>query len=225
MGAVSGEEALKGCIFHSAGPARAATAHGFWMIDRVKSCGLLILSQQGFGRKHERGNPVRKSNVLIIAILVVASIAFLWLWNYLRFNLVHGLDLVITIVWWVVIVALCLAIHYVEQKRRERMRTVFISDGALYNSEAGVVSLDSDDPATCVETIRSLLSNLNYDADAKVDSNQTRMRFKYIVHSPKFADEGDTWRGDVVHVTGSHDPISFDDARGLLRILENNAKA
>lgn len=168
---------------------------------------------------------MRKSNVFIIAILIVASIAFLWLWNYLQFNLVHGLDLIITIVWWVVIVALCVAIHYVEQKRRERMRTVFISDGALYNSEAGVVPLESDDPAIYVEAIRELLSNMNYDADAKVDSNQTRMRFKYIVHSPKFSDEGDTWKGDVVRVAGSHDPITFDDAQGLLHILQNGVKA
>ena len=31
----------------------------------------------------KEGEAMRKSNVIIIAILMVASIAFLWLWNYL----------------------------------------------------------------------------------------------------------------------------------------------
>ena len=168
---------------------------------------------------------MRKSNVLIIAILVVASIAFLWLWYYLQFNLVHMLDLIITIIWWVVIIALCIAIHRVEQKRRERMRTVFVSNGVLYNSEAGVVQLDSTDPQSCVQAIRELLNNLNYDADAKIDSNQTRLRFNYIIHSPKFSDDGNVWEGDVVRVTGSYEPIDFKDSQELLRILQGEGAA
>lgn len=45
----------------------------------------------------KEGEAVRKSNVIIIAILMVASIAFLWLWNYLGFHLIDMRDLVITI--------------------------------------------------------------------------------------------------------------------------------
>lgn len=44
---------------------------------------------------------MRKSNYLILGILVVASIFFLWMWYALNFNLVDNpLDLVLTIVWW-----------------------------------------------------------------------------------------------------------------------------
>ena len=59
----------------------------------------------------KEGEAVRKSNVIIIAILMVASIAFLWLWNYLGFHLIDMRDLVITILWWIITIGLCIAIH------------------------------------------------------------------------------------------------------------------
>lgn len=80
----------------------------------------------------KEGEAVRKSNVIIIAILMVASIAFLWLWNYLGFHLIDMRDLVITILWWIITIGLCIAIHIAEKRRRERIRTIFISDGVLY---------------------------------------------------------------------------------------------
>lgn len=94
----------------------------------------------------KEGEAVRKSNVIIIAILMVASIAFLWLWNYLGFHLIDMRDLVITILWWIITIGLCIAIHIAEKRRRERIRTIFISDGVLYNPEVGVVRLESNDP-------------------------------------------------------------------------------
>lgn len=62
----------------------------------------------------KEGEAVRKSNVIIIAILMVASIAFLWLWNYLGFHLIDMRDLVITILWWIITIGLCIAIHIAE---------------------------------------------------------------------------------------------------------------
>lgn len=97
---------------------------------------------------------VRKSNVIIIAILMVASIAFLWLWNYLGFHLIDMRDLVITILWWIITIGLCIAIHIAEKRRRERIRTIFISDGVLYNPEVGVVRLESNDPQAYVDGMR-----------------------------------------------------------------------
>ena len=63
---------------------------------------------------------------------MVASIAFLWLWNYLGFHLIDMRDLVITILWWIITIGLCIAIHIAEKRRRERIRTIFISDGVPY---------------------------------------------------------------------------------------------
>ena len=150
----------------------------------------------------KEGEAVRKSNVIIIAILMVASIAFLWLWNYLGFHLIDMRDLVITILWWIITIGLCIAIHIAEKRRRERIRTIFISDGVLYNPEVGVVRLESNDPQAYVDGMRELLDNLNYDPNVSPDASQKRLRFSYIVHSPKFSDEGRVWEGDLslIHI-------------------------
>lgn len=115
---------------------------------------------------------------------MVASIAFLWLWNYLGFHLIDMRDLVITILWWIITIGLCIAIHIAEKRRRERIRTIFISDGVLYNPEVGVVRLESNDPQAYVDGMRELLDNLNYDPNVSPDASQKRLRFSYIVHSP-----------------------------------------
>ena len=55
---------------------------------------------------------MRKSNWIIAAVLLLASVAFLWIWHALQFDLVDNpLDIVVTVVWWVVIAAACVAIH------------------------------------------------------------------------------------------------------------------
>ena len=66
---------------------------------------------------------------------------------------------------------LCIAIHIAEKRRRERIRTIFISDGVLYNPEVGVVRLESNDPQAYVDGMRELLDNLNYDPNVSPDAS------------------------------------------------------
>ena len=104
---------------------------------------------------------MRKSNWIIAAVLLLASVAFLWIWHALQFDLVDNpLDIVVTVVWWVVIAAACVAIHWAEKKRQERIRTIFVAPGLLYNSEMGVVRLSPDDEV--VDALQAILSNLTY---------------------------------------------------------------
>lgn len=165
---------------------------------------------------------MRKSNIIIIAILVVASIFFLWLWNSFGFHIIDMRDLIITIIWWVLIIALCYAIHRVESTRRERIRTVFVAKGSLYNVEAGIVEVDSNSPAVYVDAMRALLDDLEYGNNAKPTDNERRMRFAYIVHSTKFADGGNTWKGDVVQLGGHTKAFEFKDADELRAILSSD---
>ena len=58
---------------------------------------------------------MRKGNVITIAVLAILSLVFLWLWNALGFSFTDPVDLAITIVWWVVIIAVVIAI--VERER------------------------------------------------------------------------------------------------------------
>lgn len=162
---------------------------------------------------------MRKSNVIIVAILMVASVFFLWLWNFLDFRLIDMRDLVITIMWWIITLGLCFAIHYSEKMRRERIRTIYVADGVLYNPEAGIRRLNEDDPQAYVNAMCDLLSNLSYDGNVTPDDNKTRLRFSYIVHSPKFSDDGEVWKGDVVQVRGPHVAIPFNDEEELSEIF------
>lgn len=160
---------------------------------------------------------MRKSNWIIAVVLLVASVVFLWVWHALQFDLVDNpLDIIVTIIWWAVILAACLAIHWAEKKRQERIRTIFIAPGLLYNSEVGVVRLD---PGTeLVDALQSVLSSLTYGFELAELPSNSRVRFQRIVHSSKFDRAGATWEGDVVEVSHPDRPMVFHD-RGELASL------
>lgn len=164
---------------------------------------------------------MRKSNVIIMLVLVMASVFFLWLWYYLDFDLVdHPRDLVLSIVWWIVVVVACVGIQLAERVRRKNIRTAFLAPGLIYNSEAGIVRFEP--PATYVSELQNILENLRYNFERPDEPNQSRIRFKYIVRTSKFADEGDKWKGEVLRVGGGssqHDPIPFDNREELVKIL------
>lgn len=81
---------------------------------------------------------MKKSNVIITVVLAAVSIFLLALWYMLGFNEIDSpLDLVISVVWWAVIVAGMAVAAKTESTRRQRIRTVYVADGAFYNSEAG----------------------------------------------------------------------------------------
>lgn len=166
---------------------------------------------------------MRKSNVIIVVILVAASLIFLWIWNYLNFSLIDPADLIITIVWWVLILIACVAIHRAEQKRRERIRTIFVADGLLFNNEAGTIRINSDDPNVYIDAMRMVLNNLEYAAETRPDGNQSRVRFKFIVHTNRFSNSGNNWAGDVIQLPDASSTFRFDNVDELRMILSSEA--
>lgn len=79
---------------------------------------------------------MRKSNWIIIAILVLASVLFLGAWYYLGFYRVDApYDLIIAAIWWVLIIVVCICIHWAEKRRQERVRTMYLAPGVLFNPE------------------------------------------------------------------------------------------
>ena len=119
---------------------------------------------------------MKKSNVIITVVLAAVSIFLLALWYMLGFNEIDSpLDLVISVVWWAVIVAGIAVAAKTESTRRQRIRTVYVADGAFYNSEAGNRILAPGVSAT--EAIAGTLASLQYgfdkaDAPTKPGSNQ-----------------------------------------------------
>lgn len=161
---------------------------------------------------------MRKSNWFVVAILVAASILFLIMWNALGFNLVDAKDLWFTIIWWVVIVGVCVAIMIAENKRRQNARTAFLAPQLIYNPEVGIVKVESE--TDMVPELQRILSNLKYDmvkAEVPADS---RIRFDYVVHTNRFAHDGDVWEGDLVKISRSNSPKPFRDREELTMLLE-----
>ena len=162
---------------------------------------------------------MRKSNWIIVAILVIASIVFLAMWYTLGFNLVDDpLDLVVTIVWWVVVIAVCIAINWAESKRRRSLRTSFIAPGLVYNPEAGIVKVADDE--AYVPALQKILANLNYNFDKNDMPKEKRIRFKYIVRTDTFSNNGSTWTGEVVKVSNPDDVQHFQNKRELGKLID-----
>lgn len=165
---------------------------------------------------------MRKSNWIIASILLVASLVFLWLWQALEFNLVDNpIDVVVTAVWWVVIIAGCLVIHWAEKKRQERIRTVFLAPGLVYNCEIGVLRLDPG--SSSVDAMRKVLSNLTYSFDLAELPANSRVRFQTIVRTERFAENGSIWEGEVVEVRRPDTPHPFRNQAELVALVGETA--
>ena len=126
---------------------------------------------------------MKKSNIIITLILVVVSIFLLWLWFHLGFNHIDNpLDLVLSIIWWVIVVAAIALIVRAEKKRQEAVRTTFIAPESVFNSEAGTVELGED----TVETLAGILKELEYNFNKEDLPENANELFTTIVKSKVF---------------------------------------
>lgn len=160
---------------------------------------------------------MKKSNWIIVGILVVASIIFLWLYYTLGFDLVHQLDLILTIIWWVLIIGICVAIHMVETRRCRAIRTSFLAKDVIYNPEAGIVRVPEGE--NIITKLEDVLKHLDYDVKSPSSPNDKRIRFDYIVHSDKFALNRGVWEGDVVDVAHNNRSLPFSGKQELELIV------
>ncbi len=181
---------------------------------------------------------MKKSNCLIMAIALVASAFLLWLWFHLGFNEVDNpLDLVLSILWWVVVVLVVVVIARVEHKRRELIRTMYVSPTALFNSEHGTV------PVSCaadrLAAMEQVLQGLSYGFERKDMPSREDFECLYVVRTKKYKAEqageqdGKTgsasgesatqpeWEGTVVKVdrANGNAETAFSCARELAALL------
>lgn len=131
---------------------------------------------------------MKKSNVIIFTLLALCSAFLLWLWYFLGFNRVdEPLDLVLSIIWWAVIVVAIVVIVKAEQVRRRRIRTVYVGEGATFNSEKGLVPLEGESPMK--DVLASILEDLKYDFTRKDFPEEDEFQPKYFVRTKEFAVE------------------------------------
>lgn len=131
---------------------------------------------------------MKKSNVIVFVLLALASAFFLWLWYFLGLNRVdEPLDLVLSIVWWLVIVVAIAVIVKMERTRRQRVRTVYVGDCATFNSEQGLATIEGSQPVS--EVIAGILQSLKYDFSRADFPDKDRFVVKYFVRTKQFEAE------------------------------------
>jgi hypothetical protein len=131
---------------------------------------------------------MKKSNVIVFALLVAISVFLLWLWYFLGFNRVDDpLDLVLSIVWWAVIAVSIAVIVRAERVRRRRIRTVYVGDNATFNSEKGLMRFAEGEPMQ--DVVASIVENLKYDFTREEFPDKEAFQAKYFVRTKEFRTE------------------------------------
>ena len=147
---------------------------------------------------------MKKSNWIGLAIAVLIDVFLLWLWFFLGFNRVDSpLDLVISIIWLVAIVAVAAAVNRLERQREKRLRTIYVSPTAVFNKERGLVSLGS--AAAAPSVMEGILKDMEYGFDLKEMPRPEEFNCRYVVQTDEYkAADGEggspTWKGTVVAI-------------------------
>lgn len=162
---------------------------------------------------------MKKSNWIGLAIAVLVDVFLLRLWFFLGFNRIDSpLDLVISIIWLVAIVAVAAAVNHLERQREKRLRTIYVSSTAVFNKERGLVSLGS--AAAAPSVMERILRDMEYGFDLKEMPKPEEFNCRYVVQTDEYkatgGEGGDpTWKGTVVaidHAAGNREmPFSSRD--------------
>ncbi len=172
---------------------------------------------------------MKKNNIIVLATLVVVCALLLWLWFYLGFNQIDNpLDLVLAIAWWAVIAAIVIFVTYLERKRQHRIRTIYVSPTALYNSERGIVALDG----TAIDTMQDILQKLQYGFDTKALPDKKHFDYRYIVQTDEYKEHPGSseaknaagepmWTGKVIKLDrqNGNAEVAFQDVHQLQEAL------
>lgn len=160
---------------------------------------------------------MKKSNVIMAVILAVLSAVALGAWYGLGLNKVdEPLDLVVSVIWWVVIVAGIAIVTRMESTRRELVRNVYVADGRIYNSEAGTRSVTAG--SSVADSIAAVLASLSYDISKSGEGSDAAKRgnYRYVVRT--FDYDESNWNGEVV-VVATGNTVPFSSKAELARIV------
>ena len=145
---------------------------------------------------------MKKSNVILFVIAALLSAFLLGLWYYLGLNHVdEPLDLVVSVIWWIAMVAMIAGIVKTENTRKRKVRTAYVGAGFLFNSETGNVPTAG---RSVVDVLEEVLTGLEYGFEANEADDATKAAIKAVVRSETFkpADqdgkEPEEWTGEVV---------------------------
>ena len=132
---------------------------------------------------------MKKSNVIVFVLLALASAFFLWLWYFLGLNRVDApLDLVLSIVWWLVIVVAIAVIVKMERTRRPA-GSHRVRGATVPRTTASRAWRLSKALSRCTEVIAGILQSLKYDFSRADFPDKDRFVVKYFVRTKRFEAE------------------------------------
>lgn len=158
---------------------------------------------------------MKKNNVIIFILVGVVSLFLLWLWYYLGLNHIDTpLDLLLSIIWWFMAGVAILVIMRAEKMRKERIRTLYVSDNEIYNSEVGKKEIDN--PAELTEVILKVIDDLEYGFSSPDFPEKEKFFPRYLVRTFKIKD--DEWEGVVIN-TQTKKETDFKNQKELTALL------
>ena len=159
-----------------------------------------------------------KKNWLAMSATIVVSAFLLFLWYGLGlYQIDSPLDLIISIIWWVIIAGLAWSLNKAEQKRRFALRTLYVGKESIFNPEMGEMPLEDRD---YIEVAADVLTDLDYGFKTVQLPEHDRPFVSAIVHTSDFDKNGKTWEGEVVFLDDMENPIAFSNRYELSDIIK-----
>lgn len=142
---------------------------------------------------------MRKINWIIVVVFIVVSAFLLWLWYYLAFNRVDNpLDLVLSIILWIIVATMAFAIAKVEKARRRRVRTIYVGRNAFFNSEKGMVPYA--DRVGLVDETERLLNRLKYGFTREDLPKYDEFVVDFIIRTDEFKERVEYYEDEKIPV-------------------------
>lgn len=177
---------------------------------------------------------MKKSNIVVLTIAAVVSVFLLGLWFFLGFNQIDSpLDLVVSVIWWVVIAASVHLINKVESNRREKIRSVYVGDGQLFNSESGLVAAAPG--MSLMDSVQNIVENLDYGFEMQDFPEKSEFIPRLLVRTTQYKSQKQedssqsqgrsqdqvTWEGEVLFPNSSRARkfTSPEELQSLLSIV------
>lgn len=162
---------------------------------------------------------MKVSNWIVYAIAAIASAVLLVLWYSLGLYEVDApVDLVVSIVWWAVIIVSIIIVIRLEKARKERIRNMYVGDAFVYNAEAGRKPYNGGEQL--IATLQSTIDGLAYDFTQKDMDSLDKKSIRFIVKTQNYKENA--WQGEIVTV--GEDSISRFENKQELSSLLNSMK-
>lgn len=158
---------------------------------------------------------MKTNNWIVYGLCLVISVALLFVWYALGFNKIdQPLDLMVTLIWWALIIVAVILVIVFENKRKQRIRTIYVGKDFIYNSESGIKGFA--DQEQLAQVMGDTLSGLTYNFEKSEIAEDKQDQIEYVVYTDKYA--ANSWKGDVA--MREAEAMPFHDKSQLMAILQ-----